>query len=428
MVLLSTAFCPPVEYFAVLAGYSSVFIDSGENYQKQTWRNRCRILTGSGPQDLMVPVVHGSGRAITEIQVEYTTPWVVKFERAIASAYDSSPFFEFYRDEFFAILDSHPATLWELNSRITEWICRKIGIQERAVEATASDPVRGSAAHPSQPGGWAPRSEGNRGPRKSADFWGAHEGGTPLGGSTSTALLDLRDAIHPKRPNTILADMGLGRPYWQVFRERFGFTPGLSVLDLLFNEGPDSILWLQRPKKVLLHACCAPCSGAVLERLLQEGYEPVVFWSNSNITPREEYDHRENELLRYAKSLGVPVVEDEYDHSAWLCCVKGLEGEPERGARCLECFKARLRRAAEYAAANGFPILATTLASSRWKSLEQVDMAGEWACSHVEGVQWWPRNWRKGGLQERRAQIIKEQGFYNQDFCGCEFSRTREEL
>lgn len=382
MVLLSTAFCPPVEYFAVLAGYSSVFIDSGENYQKQTWRNRCRILTGSGPQDLMVPVVHGSGRAITEIQVEYTTPWVVKFERAIASAYDSSPFFEFYRDEFFAILDSHPATLWELNRLITEWICRKIGIPEAEV--------------------------------------------TPPEGRENN--LDLRDAIHPKRPNTILADMGLGRPYWQVFRERFGFTPGLSVLDLLFNEGPDSILWLQRPKKVLLHACCAPCSGAVLERLLQEGYEPVVFWSNSNITPREEYDHRENELLRYAKSLGVPVVEDDYDHAAWLGCVKGLEGEPERGGRCLECFKARLLRAAEYAAGNDFPILATTLASSRWKSLEQVDMAGEWACSHVEGVQWWPRNWRKGGLQERRAQIIKEQGFYNQDFCGCEFSRTREEL
>lgn len=381
MVLLSTAFCPPVEYFAVLAGYSSVFIDSGENYQKQTWRNRCRILTGSGPQDLMVPVVHGSGRAITEIQVEYTTPWVVKFERAVASAYDSSPFFEFYRDEFFAILDSHPATLWELNCQITEWICRKIGI---------------------------PAAKGEY--------------------SSVAGQLDLRDVIHPKRPNTILADMGLGHPYWQVFRERFGFTPGLSVLDLLFNEGPDSILWLQRPKKVLLHACCAPCSGAVLERLLQEGYEPVVFWSNSNITPREEYDHRENELLRYAKSLGVPVVEDEYDHAAWLGCVKGLENEPERGGRCLECFKARLLRAAEYAAGGGFPILATTLASSRWKSLEQVDEAGEWACSQVEGVQWWPRNWRKGGLQERRAQIIKEQGFYNQDFCGCEFSRTREEL
>ena len=366
----------------MLAGYSSVYISSGENYQKQSWRNRCRILTADGPKDLMVPVVHSSGRAITQIEVEYTTPWVVKFERAVASAYDSSPFFEFYRDEFFAILDSHPATLWELNSRITEWICRKIGIK----------------------------------------------GGTPPGGSTSPETLDFRESIHPKKPNTILADMGLGRPYWQVFRERYGFTPGLSVLDLLFNEGPDSILWLRRPERVLLHACCAPCSGAVLECLLKEGYEPVVFWSNSNITPREEYDHRENELLRYARSLNVPVVEDDYDHSAWLGCVKGLENEPERGSRCLECFKARLLRAAQYAAGHGFPILATTLASSRWKSLEQVDEAGGWACAQVEGVKWWPRNWRKGGLQERRAQIIKEQGFYNQSFCGCEFSRTREEL
>ena len=181
-------------------------------------------------------------------------------------------------------------------------------------------------------------------------------------------------------------------------------------------------------KSVLLHACCAPCSGAVLECLLKEGYEPVIFWSNSNITPRKEYDHRESELLRYAKSLGVPVIEDEYDHSAWLDCVKGLEKEPERGARCLECFKARLLRAARYASENGFQFLATTLASSRWKRQEQVDAAGEWACCQVQGVEWWPRNWRKGGLQERRGQIIREQGFYNQSFCGCEFSRTREEL
>ena len=133
-----------------MAGYSSVFIDSGENYQKQSWRNRCRILTADGPQDWMVPVVHSSGRAITQIEVEYTTPWVVKFERAVASAYDSSPFFEFYRDEFFAILDSHPATLWELKSRITEWICRKIGIAFSAGEVPPPSGVRpsGSPHHP----------------------------------------------------------------------------------------------------------------------------------------------------------------------------------------------------------------------------------------------------------------------------------------
>ena len=93
-----------------------------------------------------------------------------------------------------------------------------------------------------------------------------------------------------------------------------------------------------------------------------------------------------------------------------------------RGGRCLQCFKYRLLRAARYAADNGFPVLTTTLASSRWKSLEQVNEAGEWACSQVEGVVWWPQNWRKGGLQERRNEIIRNEQFYNQRYCGCEFS------
>jgi predicted adenine nucleotide alpha hydrolase (AANH) superfamily ATPase len=82
-----------------------------------------------------------------------------------------------------------------------------------------------------------------------------------------------------------------------------------------------------------------------------------------------------------------------------------------------------LLRAAQYAAQNGFTVLTTTLASSRWKDLQQVDEAGRWACEQVSGVIWWAQNWRKGGLQERRNQIIKEENFYNQLFCGCEFSR-----
>jgi predicted adenine nucleotide alpha hydrolase (AANH) superfamily ATPase len=148
-----------------------------------------------------------------------------------------------------------------------------------------------------------------------------------------------------------------------------------------------------------------------------------VFYSNSNITPREEYDIRLNECIRYAKAFDLEIVADEYDHSAWGACAIGLETEPERGARCLQCFKFRLLRAAQYAATHGFDVLTTTLASSRWKSLEQVNEAGQWACAQVEGVVWWPQNWRKGGLQERRGEIIREQNFYNQLFCGCEFSR-----
>jgi hypothetical protein len=175
-------------------------------------------------------------------------------------------------------------------------------------------------------------------------------------------------------------------------------------------------------EKILLHACCAPCSGAIVEYLVQQGYRPVIFYSNSNITPREEYDLRLNECIRYAQKFGLEIVADDYDHNAWRGCAIGLETEPERGARCLECFKFRLLRAAQYAQEHGFEVLTTTLASSRWKSLEQVNEAGTWACSQVSGVTWWPQNWRKGGLQDRRNQIIKEENFYNQLFCGCEFS------
>ena len=174
--------------------------------------------------------------------------------------------------------------------------------------------------------------------------------------------------------------------------------------------------------RILLHACCAPCSGAIVECLVERGYRPVIFYSNSNIFPQEEYEHRLDECVRYAGKWGVEMVEDVYDHADWGHCAEGLENEPERGGRCLQCFKYRLLRAARYAAANGFPVLTTTLASSRWKSLEQVNQAGYWACSQVEGVTWWPQNWRKGGLQERRNQILKEQNFYNQLYCGCEYS------
>ena len=209
--------------------------------------------------------------------------------------------------------------------------------------------------------------------------------------------------------------------------------------------------------KILLHSCCAPCSGAVLECMVQNGLHPTVFFSNSNIVPPGEYGLRRSELRRYCEYLGVEAVDDEYDHAAWLSSVRGLENEPERGARCSACFRFRLLRSARYAAAHGFAVLTTTLASSRWKDLEQVNEAGEQACamvaeelragilrpdsaafpdngllmpasaheasSSVSAPVFWPMNWRKGGLQPRRGEIIREQNFYNQTWCGCEFSR-----
>ena len=174
-------------------------MEACENYQKQSYRNRCRILTANGPEALNVPVVHENGTfslPIKKIRVEYSTPWVLRTERAIESAYSSSPFFIYYKDELFAILDSHPDTLWELNRRIIDFFCAKIGISPVIKETTSFDPS------------------------------------------------EITD-IHPKRQNTIMRDLGLERPYWQVFKDKFGFVPGLSIMDLLFNEGPESICWLR---------------------------------------------------------------------------------------------------------------------------------------------------------------------------------------
>ena len=205
-------------------------------------------------------------------------------------------------------------------------------------------------------------------------------------------------------------------------------------------------------REILLHACCAPCSGAILECLRDNGIAPVVFFSNSNIVPLEEYELRRSELERYAGLFGLEVADDEYDHSAWLDYVSASLSRktgcgdpaafPERGARCLECFRFRLGRAAGYALAHGYTVLTTTLASSRWKDLAQVDEAGRSAVEEAlaasraretgpgrtEGhdkdarLLWWGQNWRRGGPQERRACIIRERGIYNQDYCGCEFS------
>lgn len=180
--------------------------------------------------------------------------------------------------------------------------------------------------------------------------------------------------------------------------------------------------------EVLLHTCCAPCSSAIIECLLNNGIRPVIYYCNPNIYPLEEYLVRKEECTRYAKALGLDIIDDDYDHEAWLEAVKGLENEPERGGRCLRCFKLRLLRTAEYARDNGYKVITTTLASSRWKSLEQINEAGEWACAQVSGVIWWDRNWRKGGLQERRLQIIKEYDFYNQLYCGCEYSNKSTAL
>lgn len=175
-------------------------------------------------------------------------------------------------------------------------------------------------------------------------------------------------------------------------------------------------------EKVLLHSCCAPCSSAIIECLLQNKIRPTIFYYNPNIFPAEEYLLRKSENQRYVKSLNLDFIDADYDHSRWNEAIKGLEQEPERGGRCLKCFFYRLEETARYAAENDFSLFTTTLASSRWKSLEQISEAGRKAASLHPGTHYWEQNWRKGGLSERRKQIIAAYQFYNQQYCGCEYS------
>lgn len=174
--------------------------------------------------------------------------------------------------------------------------------------------------------------------------------------------------------------------------------------------------------RVLLHACCAPCSSAIVEWMLGHGLRPLIFYFNPNIFPREEYDIRKEESKRHADSLGIEWIDGDYDHGQWRCQVQGMEDEPERGRRCELCFTLRLTAAAHKAKELGIGCFTTTLASSRWKSLEQIERAGMAAQKAVPGTTFWAQNWRKDGLQERRNQLLREYQFYNQLYCGCEFS------
>ncbi|MTK53329.1 epoxyqueuosine reductase QueH [Paludibacter sp.] len=175
-------------------------------------------------------------------------------------------------------------------------------------------------------------------------------------------------------------------------------------------------------QKVLLHTCCAPCSAPIIEWLLNNEYIPTLFFFNPNIYPTEEYLKRKKECIAYAQLHNIDFVDGDYDHERWLQQIVGLEEEPERGTRCLQCFKIRMKATAIVASEMHFSVFTTTLAGSRWKSLSQITEAGIWAASHYKNVDFWDKDWKKAGLTERRKILLQENNFYNQQYCGCEFS------
>lgn len=174
--------------------------------------------------------------------------------------------------------------------------------------------------------------------------------------------------------------------------------------------------------RLLLHSCCAPCSGAIMRGLREDGIDFSVFFYNPNIHPREEYERRKDENKRYCEKIGVPFIDADYDVEAWLARVKGLEDEPERGKRCAICFSMRMERAALYAHENGFSVFATTLGLSRHKDQAQVYGCGQAAAARYDGLHFWPVNWRAGGGVQRADALAREEGFYRQDYCGCAYS------
>jgi epoxyqueuosine reductase len=174
--------------------------------------------------------------------------------------------------------------------------------------------------------------------------------------------------------------------------------------------------------KVLMHSCCAPCSGPLIEKMAKSGIDLTIFFYNPNIHPKKEYEIRKKENIRFAEKLGLAFIDADYDVQNWFARAKGMEHEPERGVRCTMCFDMRFERTALYAYEHDFKVITSSLGISRWKNMEQINDSGLRAASHYPGVTYWTYNWRKDGGGARMYELAKEEEFYKQEYCGCIYS------
>jgi epoxyqueuosine reductase len=189
------------------------------------------------------------------------------------------------------------------------------------------------------------------------------------------------------------------------------------------NPIPRETLTLPAPGgRVLLHSCCAPCSGEVMEAMLHSGIDYDIYFYNPNIHPRREYEIRKNENIEFAEKHKIRFIDADYDRDEWFRRAKGMEHEPERGPRCSMCFDMRFERTALYAHEHGYPIMTSCLGISQWKSMDQINGCGERAAAKYAGLTYWTFNWRKKGGSQRMIQIAKREGFYQQEYCGCVYS------
>ncbi|MFT4602044.1 MAG: hypothetical protein ACI857_002230 [Arenicella sp.] len=197
MIILPTSYFPNLEYFKILFKNDVVFLDGFERYEKQTFRNRATILSANGNLDLSVPVIRPSGKStlVNEVEISNVEDWRKDHLKAIESAYRNTPYFEYYWDAIKDLLSRDYKTLAELNFELIQHLIQKIGLSARV--------------------------------KKTTEFNDFIEG-------------DFRRSLHPKKESTFKS-----KHYIQTFEERHGFYPNPSILDLLFNEGPNSISILQ---------------------------------------------------------------------------------------------------------------------------------------------------------------------------------------
>ena len=190
----------------------------------------------------------------------------------------------------------------------------------------------------------------------------------------------------------------------------------------LKNYSRPELEFPHKDKKLLLHSCCAPCAGEIMEAVAASGINTTVYFYNPNIHPEEEYLIRKEENIKFCEKLGFNFIDADYDTDNWFERVKGLEQEPERGKRCTQCFDMRFEKSALYAVENDFPVFATTLGISRWKDMNQINNSGSRAANRYEELIYWDFNWRKQGGSSRMIEISKRENFYQQEYCGCVYS------
>lgn len=204
--LFSTAYFPPLSYMAAVANSHSIWIEAYETYPKQTWRNRCTISTANGLQNLSVPVVkiNGNRTLSQEIRISYSENWQQLHWRALEAAYNKSPYFEYYKDRLEVILKAEHIRLIDLNMSILEKILSILKINTPVQTTTSFN-------------------------------------------KSESKLIDLREAFSPKHQS----ELTHFQQYYQVFNDRLGFQPNLSILDLLFCEGPATLSYLKNLKGII---------------------------------------------------------------------------------------------------------------------------------------------------------------------------------